>query len=197
MDSLAASSPARQYRALTVDAGFVSLGHRTQIELTGADRAKLLQNLCTNDILGVGPGDGCEAFVTSAQGRVLGHVFVFCGEDSLVVETVAGAGEPLCAHLDKGCYLGQEPVARIDAVGHVNWRLRGLHFSATNVPADGTELKFGEKTVGRVTSAVYSPCLKAALAMGYVRRERSAAGTQLDSTIGAARVVDLPVGDVG
>ena len=45
----------------------------------------------------------------------------------------------------KGCYLGQETVARIDALGHVNRLLVGLRFAGTAVPAPGTELRDGEQ----------------------------------------------------
>ena len=40
----------------------------------------------------------------------------------------------------KGCYLGQETVARIDALGHVNKLLRGVQFAGSEVPEPGTEL---------------------------------------------------------
>lgn len=73
------------------------MGHRTQIELTGADRARFLHNLCTNDILRLHPGSGCEAFLTTAQGKTVGLVSVFCAADSLIMETVAGQAELLIA----------------------------------------------------------------------------------------------------
>ena len=62
----------------------------------------------------------------------------------------------------KGCYPGQEPVARLRNRGHVNRRLRVLEVEAA---APGDEISFEEKTVGRVTSAVPG------LALGYVRVE--------------------------
>jgi tRNA-modifying protein YgfZ len=102
----------------------------------------------------------------------------------------------------KGCYLGQETVARIDAVGHVNRLLIGLKFSPHQpgasardfgVPAAGTELLAGDQSVGHVTSAAWSPRLGAALAVAYVRRTHAKPGTQLSSAAGTAEVIKLPL----
>jgi folate-binding protein YgfZ len=84
-------------------------------------------------------------------------------------------------HFRKGCYLGQETVARIDALGHVNQLLRQVRLS-TLLPA-GTELTAGGKCVGSVTSSVYSPAYGQALALAYVRRSHAAGGTELDQGV--------------
>jgi folate-binding protein YgfZ len=94
----------------------------------------------------------------------------------------------------KGCYLGQETVARIDALGHVNQRLVGVRFFNREVPERGLVLSRAGKNVGRVTSAAYSPRLNAALALAMVRREANAPGTRLDSSLGECEVVSLPLG---
>jgi tRNA-modifying protein YgfZ len=93
----------------------------------------------------------------------------------------------------KGCYLGQETVARINALGHVNRRLVGLQFSGEQIPAPGLELTAEQQSVGCVTSGVWSPRLRRPLALGYVRRQSQSAGTCLASAIGPAEVVELPV----
>jgi folate-binding protein YgfZ len=93
----------------------------------------------------------------------------------------------------KGCYLGQETVARIDALGHVNQRLAGLRFSGNNVPAAGMEVTRDDRVVGRVTSSAFSPKLEAPLALSMVRREANSPGTRLASTIGECEVVALPL----
>ena len=94
----------------------------------------------------------------------------------------------------KGCYIGQETVARIDALGHVNKLLVGLRFLATNeLPPPGTELHSGDHAVGQVTSAAPSPRLASPLALGYVRRGHHAPGTSLDSSLGLVEVVRLPI----
>jgi tRNA-modifying protein YgfZ len=94
----------------------------------------------------------------------------------------------------KGCYLGQETVARIDALGHVNQQLAGARFPAGDVPTHGMELAHEGKTAGHVGSAAYSPLLGAPLAMAMVRREFTAPGSQLDSPRGPCEIVALPLG---
>lgn len=88
------------YQALTTRAGFVPL-ERTQIEITGKDRASWLHNLCTNEIKKLAPGSGCEAFITTVQGKTLGHGLIFVGPEAIVLDTVAGQAETLIKHLDR------------------------------------------------------------------------------------------------
>jgi len=315
-----------QYDSLTADAGFVDLSGRTQIEMTGADAVSFLQNLCTNDIQRLVPGSGCEAFLTSVQGKILSHVLVFRGTNSIVLDTSAGQGDALTSHLDryiiredvqlcnrtdqwdeilvagskaeksllnivegtlpeellghcriklagqtawlrrvdftrpcsfviasvaedkpaitqalqeagvvqcdfsafdiarveagtpfygqdisienlpqevareektisftKGCYLGQETVSRIDALGHVNRTLVGLKLSAGEIPASGTEIVAEEKSVGKISSAVYSPKLECPLALAYVHRHHHGVGTKLACLGQQAEVISLPL----
>ncbi len=98
----------------------------------------------------------------------------------------------------KGCYIGQEVLNRIHTMGHVNRELRGLRLAEglKALPAKGDKLFSGGKEVGYLTSALASPALHANIALGYVRREANAVGTELrlHSTQGEslARVVELP-----
>lgn len=101
--------PRAEYHAARTTAAVFDFSRRTQIELTGNDRAKFLHNFCTNDIKKLSPGQGCEAFLTNVKGRVLGHVFVFVGADSIWLETIPEAEAGLLAHLDR--YLITEDVA--------------------------------------------------------------------------------------
>lgn len=94
--------------ALHVGAGVSCCLDRAQVALRGADRASFLHNLCTNDIKKLTDGAGCEAFLLNAQGKTLGHVYVFAEEEQLVLDTVAGQGEFLSKHLDR--YLIREKV---------------------------------------------------------------------------------------
>ena len=321
------------YCALVEAAGVVDLTGRTQLELTGDDRASFLHNFCTNNVRNLTPGSGTEAFVLDTKGHVLGHVFVFAGPSSIIIDTVAGQSDRLSKHLDryiirenveihdrsdawgallvggpragacwnrspcmsrmsdwhtpsrpywairhtcgavdligsdswllvcgrgelapvqaalanagavtanleafelarieagtplygrdisdanlpqevnrdaqaisftKGCYLGQETVARIDAVGHVNRVLVGVRFAGPGVPAVGTELQLADQAgqqgsspvVGAVTSAAYSPRLQSGLGLAYIRRGHTHAGTKLMSNLGPAEVVALPL----
>ncbi|HEY5315014.1 MAG TPA: glycine cleavage T C-terminal barrel domain-containing protein [Pirellulales bacterium] len=94
----------------------------------------------------------------------------------------------------KGCYIGQETVARIDALGHVNKLLVGVHFpNADRAPDPGTDLTAAGQSVGQVTSAAISPKLGHPLALAYVRRGHHEPGTRLDSPHGPAEVISLPL----
>jgi tRNA-modifying protein YgfZ len=93
----------------------------------------------------------------------------------------------------KGCYLGQEPVARIDALGHVNQRLVGVRFFENQLPEVGAKLQQGSKEAGCVTSLTFSPRLKAPLALAMVRRESNSLGTRLESGAGPCEVIALPL----
>ena len=71
--------------------------------------------------------------------------------------------------LSKGCYPGQEPIARLHYRGHANRGLRVLAIETDAAPERGAEIRLGEKPVGRVTSAARSNGCFVALA--YVRAE--------------------------
>ena len=86
---------------MTNDQFLFDVSDRTQIEVTGRDRVKFLYSFCTNDIKKLQPGQGCEAFVTNVNGKVIGHIFVFSERDSLWLESVGGSAAPLLAHFDK------------------------------------------------------------------------------------------------
>jgi folate-binding protein YgfZ len=93
---------------------------------------------------------------------------------------------------EKGCYVGQETVARLHYKGKPNRHLRGLLLSE---PArTGDELVLGDKVVGRVGSAVLSPA-RGPIALAIVRRE-AAPGETVEVGEGRARatVVELPFG---
>ena len=96
-------------------------------------------------------------------------------------------------NFQKGCYLGQETVARIDALGHVNHRIVGVRFFGNELPRAGTELTRNDATVGHVTSATNSPQLAAPLALAMVRREAVTPRTRLDSAAGSCEVIELPL----
>jgi len=98
----------------------------------------------------------------------------------------------------KGCYIGQEVIARIRTYGQVAKSLHGLRFAdSTNVlPKHGDKLYQGDKEIGYVTSATVSPALKSNIGLAYVRREHKEIGTALvvrtDSADLPARIVPVP-----
>ncbi len=79
----------------------------------------------------------------------------------------------------KGCYIGQEVVARLQAIAQVNKKLMGLEISSGEVPSNGAKLLKEAKKIGYLTSAVFSPTLRKAIALGYVHRNHAAKGTAL------------------
>ena len=97
----------------------------------------------------------------------------------------------------KGCYIGQEVIARIRTYGQVAKALRGLRLSNdAALPKKGEKLYRNGKEVGYVTTSVLSPALQQKIALGYVRREANTIGTELlvgssDSAPGAT-ILELP-----
>jgi len=324
-----------EYRAFRQSVGVFRPPAATQVEISGNDRAAFLNRLATNRLDRIQPGEGCETFLADANGRILFHVFVFGGPESLVLDTAAGLGPGLCAHLDhywiredlkfhdrssqwgqlvlagpqsndvveriagsplpssrlreagegsylsafnvswngrplmvrrfqdrgflsfylageaadmavlwqalrqsgavacgmraletirieegfpvvgqditeknlpqevgrnekaisftKGCYLGQEIVARIDSRGAVGKVLCGLRLRTADVPPGGSELTHDGQPAGQVTSAAYSPGFGTCAALAYIRRGFCEPGTVLDSACGPATVVELPM----
>lgn len=103
------------------------------------------------------------------------------------------AGLPEAYSLNKGCYLGQEVVARITYRGHVNRAIVGFRFGDSRVPAPGAPVTVEGKEVGRITSAVLSPALGVALALGFLRREHQEPGTRVEVGSGASGVLPAEV----
>jgi folate-binding protein YgfZ len=318
----------QQYTALTRGAGLAELLGRTILSVTGADRVQILQSFTTNDIKRLTPGQGCEAFVTSPQGKTLGHVLIFCEEQQHGIDTTPGQAQTLIDHFNryvitedavftdqsselvdllvagreaaallakfagnyvpntayghstvqiaeqpvtirrveyagtnsfflqvtaasakqvasalqeagatpcdpaavesarleagyplfgtditaenlpqevnrdslaisfkKGCYLGQETVARIDAIGHVNRLLVGIKFSGPAIPATNEPVLAAGQQVGHITSAAWSPRLQAPLALAYVKRNHAKSGSSLEIASDSGTVISLPLAE--
>jgi folate-binding protein YgfZ len=278
---------------------------RGRIWIVGSDRARFLHNLTTNDVKRLAPGQGCEAFITSLQGRTLALVTIHALEDAILLRMDPGVAERLTPHfakyaalddvtvedrsarteevhamgieaydplvalggkpivwtehsiavkdggehpvwliaeaplgtpgwtligenvkglvgaarwldegerearrieaampefgkdfteanlpqeLDrdaraisfvKGCYLGQETVARLDALGHVNKILRRLTFETTDSVPPGASLESGGKVVGTATSTAFSIRRGRVIGLGMLRTSHATAGTEL------------------
>jgi tRNA-modifying protein YgfZ len=93
----------------------------------------------------------------------------------------------------KGCYLGQETVARLDALGHVNRRLMGLMLPGDTAWDSGTEILRDGKVAARITSSAYSPRHPGVIGMGYVRRGWDQPGEILATDGGQAIVTSFPI----
>jgi folate-binding protein YgfZ len=111
--------------------------------------------------------------------------------DSATMPAEAGIVEA-AVNFEKGCYIGQETVARLHYRGKPNRHLRGLRLSAPAQP--GEVLLAGEKEVGRVGSSCVSP-IHGPIALAILRREAEPGAEPLVGEDGVtAQVVDLPFG---
>ena len=82
----------------------------------------------------------------------------------------------------KGCYVGQEVIVRVLDRGHGRVARRLVQFvldAGAPVPVHGAAVHAADREVGHVTSAVFSPRLDRVIALGYVRREFAAGGTEI------------------
>jgi tRNA-modifying protein YgfZ len=109
--------------------------------------------------------------------------------DDTTIPQEAGINDR-AVNFEKGCYVGQETVARLHYKGKPNRHLRGLRLSA---PAErGDALLLGEREVGRLGSTCVSPAI-GPIGLALVRRE-AAPGDTLAVADGdtTAEVVELP-----
>lgn len=306
----------RAYEALHQRVTWSERPGRVLVEAAGADRAKSLHNLATQDIKRLAPGRGAETFVTSPQGKTLGYWTVLVADETLILRSDGPAWEHLQPHIAKyamfddstwtdrtadtfelhlagpdllplwnalelrlpptedyshfavtasdgevrfvreaplgvagvtilgpaatrdawterladvgsrfgiehltdeardalriaagtpvfgrdvtpdnlpqevdrdsraisfvkGCYLGQETVARIDALGHVNKVLRRVSIHSTDLPPVGSKLEADGKAIGTITSAAADPTSAGVIALAYVRAAHAQPGTKL------------------
>ena len=113
-------------------------------------------------------------------------------EDTIPIE--AGLWHALS--FEKGCYVGQEVIARIKWRGHVNWHLVGFEIAGERLPARDDKIVYDGREVGYITSGAFSPTLKKAIALGYIRREFKEPGTKvhvkIDGDEKQAEVVNTP-----
>lgn len=99
-------------------------------------------------------------------------------------------------HMDKGCYVGQEVIARLHARGQVNNLLVGFDLAEGALPEIGVRVFVEGERAGRLTSAVFSHRLGRNIGLGYLRRQHICCGNEV--TIGeaeaaqSAAVADLP-----
>lgn len=111
-----------------------------------------------------------------------------------IIATEANRAEThIC--LTKGCYVGQEILARIDSRGHTNRALTCLRLPF--LPELSSEIRLLEAETGRdvgwITSLVpFAPATQSCLALGYVRHEKREAGTLLQMSVGGTAEVILP-----
>jgi folate-binding protein YgfZ len=97
----------------------------------------------------------------------------------------------------KGCYVGQEIIARIKYRGHVAKKLSGIEFTQAEKVEPGATVRSGEgKEIGRITSVTYSPHLGRTVALGYLKYDYLSPGTSVKVIAGdgdlLVQVKELP-----
>jgi folate-binding protein YgfZ len=93
---------------------------------------------------------------------------------------------------DKGCYIGQEVVAKVKYIGHVNRRFVGLTISGKELPEAKTPIRKGGRDAGYITTSLFSPGLNQPIALGFVGRAAYAPGSEVEVGTTTATIVDLP-----
>ena len=93
---------------------------------------------------------------------------------------------------DKGCYIGQEVVAKVKYIGHVNRRFVGLKLAGNGLPESKSPIQKGGREVGYITTSLFSPGLNQPIALGFVSRAAYAPGSEVEVAGQAATIVDLP-----
>lgn len=164
---------------------------------------------------------GFDLFIDRVQARRLADAVALAGAAPLSEEAAEvlrlEAGRPLfgtdmggetipleagiesrAISLTKGCYPGQEVIIRVLHRGHgrVARRLVGLVVTGETQAVEGAAVWAGDREIGRVTSAAWSPAALAPIALGYVQRDFTEPGTEVSIVSGdsrlAARVSALP-----
>jgi len=165
----------------------VSAGGLERWAMAGADAAALLA-------AGARPAAAGEAAALRIEA---GEPVVPLDVDDSVIPQESGLVADAVS-FTKGCFLGQELVARIDSRGRVNRHLRGLVIAGDVVPPRGAALESGGEAVGAVGSAAASEALGRPVALALVRRE-VAPGDRIvvrwDGQTAEAEVRELPLRD--
>lgn len=104
--------------------------------------------------------------------------------------------EAWAVSFEKGCYLGQEVIARIHFRGKVNRSLRGLVFEPGIKPRSGARLLRQDEPVGVMNSVAPSPLLGCSIGLAIVHH-KAASGSLLETESGSCRLVELPFDAAG
>lgn len=106
-----------EYKAARENAAIFDVSHRSKVEISGKDAPSFLHNLCTNDIVNLPLGGGCEAFFCTVKAKVVAyaliyHVLLADGRHAFWLDLAPGQSEKLIQHLDR--FIIAEQVEMID-----------------------------------------------------------------------------------
>ncbi|HEY7157962.1 MAG TPA: aminomethyltransferase family protein [Gemmataceae bacterium] len=123
-----------EYNHARAGAILVDESHRGKVEVRGADAARFLHNLTTNDILALPPGGGCEAFLTTIKAKIIAWLLIYrhaspVDPPGFSLDVAPGAAEKVIQHLDR--FLISEQVEFADRTGALaQMHLAGPHAAA-------------------------------------------------------------------
>ncbi len=154
------------------------------------------------------PAGSTETVVAALREAGAGAGLVEAGPETLEILRIEAGVPKLGAELDeqvlpaearlegavsssKGCYTGQEVVARMASRSRVSHLLVGLCFDGPAPAPAGSSLEHEGRSVGEITSACVSPTA-GSIALGFVRRAHAEPGSRLQAGGRAARVARLP-----
>ena len=125
-----------------------------------------------NDLLAAAPNHGARPVGHDALNiaRVEAGVPVF-GVDMDESNIALEAGLVEACSVTKGCYVGQEIIARIHHLGHINRELAGLKFRGEGLPVPGDTVHFGSRKIGTVSSSVQSPRVGCGIGLAILRSD--------------------------
>ena len=85
---------------------------------------------------------------------------------------------------NKGCYIGQEVIARIKTYGAPNFALMGLIIEGDTLPLPDSEIKLESKKIGIIKSSIFSYSLQKIITLAYIQKDHRSPDLDLDVTIG-------------
>ena len=110
-----------EFQTLISGCGVYDLSSRAKIALTGGDRVRWLNGMITNNVRDLAPGHGVYAFLLNPQGRILGDLYTYNRDESLLVDTDHSQVERVLAVFDKYIIMDDVEVAnvsgRLTAIG--------------------------------------------------------------------------------
>src|SRR5207302_1414566 len=95
-----------EYSRTRDGAAVFDISHHGKVQLSGADAARFLHNLCTNDVLKRRVGHGCEALLTTNQAKIAAYVLIYRDQASdgavvLELDSGPGMGQRVAHHFDR------------------------------------------------------------------------------------------------
>ncbi len=91
--------------------------------------------------------------------------------------------EHSCVSYNKGCYIGQEVIARIKTYGAANFALMGLIIEGSDLPPYNGTLRLGDKKIGTIKSSVRSVSLGKIISLAYIQKDHRSPDIDLEATI--------------